>query len=56
MNGPTTSKGRTLEGLVKRRRAEAMMFLEDGLPKEGGGIKTLAVLATIGYVASQVLL
>ena len=31
-NGPTTSKGRTLKGLVKRRKREAEWFLEDGKP------------------------
>lgn len=31
-NGPTTSKGKTLAGLVKRRAAEAAWFLRDGVP------------------------
>ena len=56
LNGPTTSKGRKLEGLVKRRRAEAMMFLEDGLPKSGMGLGGFALLASLGFAVSQVLL
>ena len=32
LNGPTHSKGRKLSGLVKRRKKEASMFLEEGKP------------------------
>ena len=32
LDGPTTSKGRTLKGLVKRRKAEYEWFLKDGEP------------------------
>ena len=30
--GPVKSKGRVLQGLVKRRKKEAMLFMKDGLP------------------------
>jgi len=32
LNGPTTSKGRTLKGLVKRRKAEYELFISQGKP------------------------
>jgi len=32
LNGPTTSKGRQLRGLVKRRKREAKLFLSEGKP------------------------
>ena len=32
LNGPTKSKGRTLKGLVKRRKREAKLFLSEGKP------------------------
>jgi GH24 family phage-related lysozyme (muramidase) len=36
-NGPVTSKGRVLDALVKRRRYEASLFMDDGIPGAGGG-------------------
>jgi GH24 family phage-related lysozyme (muramidase) len=38
-NGPVTSKGQVIAGLVKRRAAEAVRFLADGLP---GGARAVA--------------
>ena len=42
LNGPVKSKGRVLQGLVKRRRQEAMLFMKDGLP--GGSNVILGVV------------
>jgi GH24 family phage-related lysozyme (muramidase) len=37
-SGPTTSKGKTLSGLVKRRAEEAALFLRDGVPDLTTGV------------------
>ena len=35
--GATTSKGKTVESLIKRRAYETSLFMDDGIPGEGGG-------------------
>lgn len=40
LNGPVKSKGRVLQGLVKRRKKEAMLFMKDGIP---GGTQKVAL-------------
>lgn len=52
-SGPTTSKGRTVAGLVKRRAEEAAWFMRDGLP--GGYWKLgLAALATALIISGAI--
>jgi len=54
--GPQSSKGVKLAGLVKRRGAEALRFMEDGLP---GGAATLLKsksLMIVGAVSLSVIL
>lgn len=49
-NGPTTSKGQVLAGLVKRRTEEAARFIEDGIPGGAGGLlqsKTVKIVAAV---------
>lgn len=36
-NGSVTSKGKVLDALVKRRAYEASLFMDDGIPGQGGG-------------------
>ncbi len=36
-NAPVTSKGKVLDALVKRRAYEASLFMDDGIPGQGGG-------------------
>jgi len=50
-SGPTTSKGRTLSGLVKRRAYETQLFLRDGLPTFLDSIPKWVVWAGVGVFA-----
>lgn len=56
MNGPTTSKGQVLAGLVRRRAEEAARFLEDGFPGGAEGLlKSKTVKIGIAVVVSALL-
>ena len=47
-SGAVTSKGRRLEGLVRRRALEAEMFMEDGLPRSGMALSSFAPTSSEG--------
>jgi GH24 family phage-related lysozyme (muramidase) len=55
LNGPTTSKGRKLKGLVKRREREASLFLKEGTP--GAFLQRLFFWTgvTAGTIAASIL-
>jgi GH24 family phage-related lysozyme (muramidase) len=53
-NGPTTSKGKLLAGLVRRRQEEAARFIADGLPGGASSLlksKTLKIGVAIAFSA-----
>jgi GH24 family phage-related lysozyme (muramidase) len=45
LSGPTSSKGKYLPALAKRRQSEALLFLRDGYPTFFDGIPTIAYLS-----------
>lgn len=51
LNGPVKSKGKVLEGLVKRRKREAMLFMKDGLPGQKNILIGLGIMSALGLTA-----
>jgi lysozyme len=51
LNGPVKSKGKVLEGLVKRRKREAMLFMKDGLPGKNNLLTGLGIVSALGLTA-----
>ena len=51
LNGPVKSKGKVLQGLVKRRRKEAMLFMKDGLPGSGRLAYGVGLASLLGLTA-----
>lgn len=55
-NGPVTSKGQVLAGLVRRRKEEALRFVEDGFPGGAGGLlKSKTAKIGVAVVVSALL-
>jgi GH24 family phage-related lysozyme (muramidase) len=55
LSGPTSSKGKYLPALAKRRQSEASLFLQDGYPTFFHGIPTAAYLGVSIGLCSLVL-